>query len=85
MKITNIETILAGQRYLFVKVHTDTGLVYPRNGAPPHRPRPAEHRIYQQWPDPLYAFPRLRGHGGDFRHRHCSVGFEGQILQRPHL
>ena len=27
MKITNIETILAGQRYLFVKVHTDTGLV----------------------------------------------------------
>ena len=27
MKITNIETILAGRRYLFVKVHTDTGLV----------------------------------------------------------
>ncbi len=27
MKITKIETILAGVRYLFVKVHTDTGLV----------------------------------------------------------
>ena len=27
MKITKIETILAGVRYLFVKVHTDAGLV----------------------------------------------------------
>lgn len=27
MKITKIETILAGVRYLFVKVHTDSGLV----------------------------------------------------------
>ena len=27
MKITNIEPILAGERYLFVKVHTDVGLV----------------------------------------------------------
>ena len=27
MKITSIETILAGGRYLFLKVHTDEGLV----------------------------------------------------------
>ena len=27
MKITGIEPILAGGRYLFVKVHTDGGLV----------------------------------------------------------
>lgn len=27
MKITGIEPILAGGRYLFVKVHTDEGLI----------------------------------------------------------
>ena len=43
MKITNIETILAGQRYLFVKVHTDTGLVgYGESGARSYQEATAE-------------------------------------------
>ena len=93
MKITGIEPILAGGRYLFVKVHTDEGLVglgecgaWAYQEATVSVLKQMEKMILGQ--DGIYlertvqkpALPGFRHPVRPVGNRHCAVGFKRKIF-----